>query len=358
MRLKHNSLNFRGQEIYVGIDVHLKSWSVSIYTKEIEHKTFTMPPEASVLERYLKRYFPGASYKAAYEAGFSGFWLEQQLRARGIDCIVVNAADVPQRDKDKRNKTDKVDSRRLAKGLRDGQVEGIYVPSRQQQEERTLLRTRDMLVRDQTRCKNRIKSMLYYYGIIITESRVQSYWSKNYIKKLEEMDSLSEPAKTALILLIEELKVLKMLIGTMNLEIRRLSQSPRYSQSVELLRTVPGIGLLSAMTILTELMDIRRFRKYDQLNAYAGLMPMEHSSGERILKTDITVRRNRMLRHVLIESAWTAVGKDPALMQAYRSYIARGIKKNKAVVKIARKLLSRTAHVLINKEPYSIAVVQ
>ena len=102
---------------------------MSIYTEDIEHKTFTMSPDVSILENYLKKFFPGGIYKVAYEAGFSGFWLQEQLKSRGIDCSVINSADVPQRDKDKRNKIDKVDSRKIAKSLRECQLEGIMYPA-------------------------------------------------------------------------------------------------------------------------------------------------------------------------------------------------------------------------------------
>ena len=70
---KISKLNFEGQQIYVGMDVHKKSWSISILTNEFEHKTFSQPPEVGVLVNYLKRNFPGASYKSVYEAGYCGF---------------------------------------------------------------------------------------------------------------------------------------------------------------------------------------------------------------------------------------------------------------------------------------------
>ena len=66
---KISKLDFKGQQIFVGMDVHKKSWSISIFTEGFEHKTFTQPPEVGTLVNYLKRNFPGASYKSVYEAG-------------------------------------------------------------------------------------------------------------------------------------------------------------------------------------------------------------------------------------------------------------------------------------------------
>lgn len=358
MKVKNNTLKFTGQDIFIGIDVHKKSWMLTILTKETEHKTFAMSPQSLNIINYLRKNFPEGNYICAYEAGFSGYWLQQELTSNGIKCIIVNPADIPLRDKDRRNKTDKVDSRRIAKALRNGQLEGIYVPKKEDIEIRTLVRTRNMMVRNQTRCKNRIKSLLHLYGIEITEEQIQSYWSAGYIRKLETTELLGPASKVSLMILIEELKSIKSLLSQINLKIRETSKNRHYSYNINLLKTVPGIGLFTAMVLLSEIIDINRFRKYDQLISYAGLMPMEHSSGETKIKTDITPRCNSMLRYVLIESSWIASRKDPALMMAYKGFIKKGISRQKAIVKIARKLLCRIAHVLKTGESYSLAVVQ
>jgi transposase len=95
----------------------------------------------------LERTFPGATYHTVYETGFSGFWLHDKLREKGIDCMVFNPADVPTKDKERASKTDRVDCRKLARGLRNGEIKGIYVPSRVNVEDRSLVRTRQSMVR-------------------------------------------------------------------------------------------------------------------------------------------------------------------------------------------------------------------
>ena len=172
-----SKLDFSGQHLYVGLDVHKKSWSVCILTHQFEHKTFTQPPDPSVLANYLNRNFPGATYHAVYEAGYCGFWIHDRLREKGIDCIVVNPADVPTKDKERAGKTNKVDCRKLARSLRNGELEGIYVPTRPNIEDRSLLRTRRNMVKKQTRCKNQIKSMLAFYGIHLPTDIVHRHWS-------------------------------------------------------------------------------------------------------------------------------------------------------------------------------------
>ena len=133
--------DFSGQHIYVGMDVHKKSWSISIVTEHSTHKMFSQPPDPAVLSSYMQRNFPGATYHAAYEAGYSGFWIHDQLHEKGIDCMVVNPVDVPTKDKERSGKTDKVDCRKLARCLRNGELEGIYVPARVKVEDRGLLRS-------------------------------------------------------------------------------------------------------------------------------------------------------------------------------------------------------------------------
>ncbi len=350
---KGNKLDFSGQHIYVGMDVHKKSWSVSIQTEQFEHKTFTQPPEVEKLTCYLQRTFPGATYHTVYEAGFSGFWLHDQLKEKGIDCMVVNPADVPTKDKERAGKTDRVDCRKLARGLRNGEIKGIYVPSRVKVEDRSLVRTRQSMVRKQTRCKNQIKSILFFYGITIPE---ESHWSRQFINWIESLRMERASGDFALRAHLEELTHLRQIIANLNRAILSLSRTEEYRADVLLLKSVPGISTLTAMILLTELADISRFSSLDKLASYAGLVPDIKSSGETEYSTGITFRRNAALRGLLIESSWIAVRKDPALIMAFNKLSIR-MKKTQAIVHIARKLLNRIRFVLQNRQEYVPAVV-
>jgi len=108
MKAQAVELDFAGQDIYVGIDVHPSSWTVAIYTAHLEHKTFRQDPHPETLTRYLKRHFPGASYRGVYEAGYSDFWIPDALTAAGIDMMVINPADVPTTDRERSFKHDLV----------------------------------------------------------------------------------------------------------------------------------------------------------------------------------------------------------------------------------------------------------
>ena len=128
MHTKVNESTFAGQPIYVGIDVHLKSWKVTVMAGDIHCKTFSAPPQSDKLANYLKQNFPGANYYSAYEAGFCGFSVHRALTRCGIKSIIVNPADIPTTDKERRQKEDKRDSRKIAQTLRSGHLQGIYVP--------------------------------------------------------------------------------------------------------------------------------------------------------------------------------------------------------------------------------------
>jgi transposase len=352
-----SKLDFTGQQVYVGMDVHKKSWSISIYTDQFEHKTFSQPPEVGVLVNYLKRNFPGAAYKTVYEAGFSGFWIHDRLREQGVQCLVVNPADVPTKDKERAGKTDRVDCRKLARSLRNGEIDGIYVPSRPRAEDRSLLRTRYSMVRKQTRCKNQIKSILCFYGIHIPDELANSHWSKRFIAWIEAIRMERASGNMAFKVHLAELTHIRQSIAELNRAIRALANTDDYRNNVRLLKTVPGISILTAMIFLTELYDISRFKKLDKLCSYIGLIPNTDSSGEKDRKTGMTDRRNTHLRGVLIESAWTAVRKDPALMMAFNE-LCKHMTKTKAIIRIARKLLNRILYVLKNQQEYVPAIVQ
>lgn len=358
MRNKVNTLDFSGQMIYVGIDTHKKAFKVTVLGENLSLKTFSQPPEARVLAEYLKRNYPGASYYTAYEAGFSGFWLKEQLDVYGINCMVVNAADIPTTDKDKKQKQDKRDSRKIAKFLRSGNLEAIYVPSKECQLDRTLSRTRHKLQGNLTRSKNRVKSMLYFLGIKWPQEfeNQGGYWSKRFIKWLEAIDLGKHSANIALKSYLQEAEFLRKLLLAVYREIRQLSKTERYNKEFKILISVPGIGPLSAMTLLTELEDITRFATFNQLCSYAGIIPNMYASGEKNITGQMTKRGNVYIKKVLIESAWVAARQDPALTMKFNE-LCRTMKGSKAIVRIARKLLRRMYYILVNQTEYKLSTV-
>jgi len=347
-------LDFTGQNIYAGIDVHKSSWQVSIMSEDLYHKTFNQPPDPEVLHSYLCKNFPKGNYFSVYEAGFCGFWIHEKLQSLGIKNIVVNPADVPSTDKEKKQKTDKVDSNKLAKQLRRGNLDGIYIHKRSLLEDRNLIRVRHTLVKDLTRYKNRVKSELYFFGIEVPEqyNRDASYWSNPFLKWLAQVEFQQNSGNDSFRILINQVIVLRSQLLEVNRKVRAMALTDFYRQRVSLLRTIPGIGITTAMVILTEIEDINRFKTPEKLRSYVGLTPTSRSSGEKQVHGDMINRGNSFIKSTIIESSWIAARLDPVLHKDFINYFKR-MNKNKATVRIACKLLNRIYFVLKNELPYS-----
>jgi transposase len=219
-----------------------------------------------------------------------------------------------------------------------------------------MVRLRSSLVQEQTRYKNRIKAILQYYGITTPDGILDRHWSRNYLKWLDQVRLEHASGDYAFRTLIAQLLSVRMTLAELTRKIRWLSQEDPYRDKVTLLCTIPGVSQLAAMVLLTELVDVARFKTLDRMASFTGLVPGEHSSGEREIDTGLSYRRNAALRLMLIECAWTAAKRDPALLMCFNRNTAR-MPKNKAIVKVARKLLSRIRFVLKNKAPYQICVV-
>jgi len=359
MQIQRKELNFEGQNIFVGIDVHLKSWNVSIYTEDLYHKSFNQPSNAESLFNYLKLNFPNAIYHSVYEAGFSGLHAHYELTNLGIHNIVTNPADVPTTDKEKRRKTDKVDSNKLARSLRNNELKGIYTPSQEILEDRSFVRVRSGLVKDLSRLKNRLKSMLYFYGIEFPQDFQKSttHWSKRFMVWLKTIQLKSHSGNMALAMLIKEAEQLRVLLLEVNKELKALSITEKYAKNMELIRSVPGFGLITGMLFMSEIETIKRFENNNKFAGMIGIVPDCHSSGANEQIGEISPRRHIHLRSGLIESSWIAVRIDPALSRAFSEYCKR-MEANKAIIRIARKLSNRIYFVLKNEKKYETRIVK
>lgn len=147
------------------------------------------------------------------------------------------------------------------------------------------------------------------------------------------------------------------LLLRLNRQIRELSRTDTYKKNLEFLISIPGIGPLTAMKLLTELETMERFETFDQLASFVGLVPSTRSSGQNEISTGITRRRNSSLRAALIESAWIAIRNDPAMLAFYQKH-CKSMMGNKAIVRVAKKLLNRIRHTLQAQELYEKGVMK
>lgn len=349
--------NFNNLQLYIGIDVHKKQWSVSIFTDAAHHRTFSQPPTPEALKTYLDHHFPQAYVCCAYEATKLGYWIYRKLISFGYDCLVVNAADIPTSNKESTNKTDPMDSRKIGKALRAGLLTSIHVPNQTTEGDRQLFRYRKKLQADLTRIKNRIKDKFLFTGTIIPEEFDNSNWSKAFLRWIKNAQLPDACTRLTVNYLLEQYHFIYRHFLNVSIEVRRLQRTARYKNNAKLLRSVAGIGPLTTVELLCEIEDISRFANFKKFNGFIGFKPGSHSSGEHDWKGSMTYRRHKALRSSLVECAWSAVQKDPVMLNRYNELKQR-LTGKRAIVVIARKLLSRIYYVLKNQQPYKLGLVK
>jgi len=174
------------------------------------------------------------------------------------------------------------------------------------------------------------------------------------LTKLELSDSL----RFSFEVMFRELENLWQLKKELLLQLRKLARSDRYKGSVELLKSAPGIGVLTAVRLALEWGDVGRFRRKEEFASFLGMVPSDYSSGDQEHRGHITKQGNRSVRMWLVESSWVAIRHDPVLLEKFRRVLRNCGSKKKAIVAVARKLALRLRRVLLIREPYVAGVVQ
>ena len=265
--------------------------------------------------------------------------------------MVVSAAHVPG-EIGNRVKTDRRDGFKLARTLEAGLLRPIFVPEARQRADRELVRQRHRVQRDRCAAMVRIKSFFLTYDIEVPEE-AGAHWSGDFEAWLRGL----KLADQSLDRVLEELRGLytdlDARVDGLTKELRQMARSSDYVPMVELLSTVPGIGWLTALTLVVEIVDFRRFPDGETLSSYAGLTPSEHSSGDQVRHGHITRQGNPVVRSVLVESSWILIGKDPEMRRFYeRIKVRRGGKR--AIVAVARKLCHRLLAITQSGQPYRV----
>ena len=350
-----NIMDYSGKTIFVGIDIHQKDWQVATQCEGLTLGNHRMSASSQGLINYLNKHYPGALFSCAYESCAWGFNLQRQLTASGMQCMVVHAADLPSTNKERVNKTDKVDARRLSEYLEMGHLKPINVPTEGLQKDRSLIRLRKTIVRDLTRCRNRLKSALKYHGIDIPEKFAKG-WSHNFMEWIEQQANNDERLRDTLLFMHKNIIHHRKLLLDIERRLRLLMHNETYYSQTKLATSVVGIGPVTAAQFVLEIGDVSRFPTADKLNNYIGLYPGSDDSGDLEKSTGITPRKHTHLRSAFIEAAWVAIRTDPAMMESYKTLTKR-MDGNKAIIRIARKLLRRLRTVLLTNIPYQKGIV-
>jgi len=335
--------------VFIGIDLHQKSWHVTAIVENQEVFSGNIPPEHEELFKFLRR-FGSNPIEVAYEAGCFGFWLYELLMNSGIECTVTPPSLVPV-ESGNRVKTDRRDSRKLAYLLAGGMLKKVWVPSPQQLAHRQVIRRRKQFIGDRVRVQQRIKSELRCFGFPIPGPSGQ--WSAKLVRWLKAVSFQDYYQQQSFNHILEEYDYLCKLIEEQTRLLKTLAANEPYAAQVKLLRTIAGIGPISSMELLLELGDISRFARGEQLAAYLGLTPSQYSSGDKIRLGRITRTGKASLRGTLTEAAWRAIRKDQQLHTVFENLKARcGAKR--AIIAIARRLLLRARRILLDQKPYNL----
>ena len=261
--MQRNKISFKGQKIFVGIDVHANNWEVAIAPEVGIVKRHSQKPSAKELFDFLKKNYPDGDYQAVYESGFSGYSTYYALKEAGIDCMVIHAADVPTTQYEEVMKTDRVDAVKLARSLKAGLLKSNYVPEKQYIDDRSVVRIRKTIQKQLSGYKSRVKHLLHCHGVEFPErfSKKQTHWSRAFITWLMNDVRLMSDTRASLDLLIRQVEVLRGTLLEATRQLRMMSQTERYKHRHDLLRTIPGIGIIVTMCILTEVCDVKRFHR-------------------------------------------------------------------------------------------------
>jgi transposase len=342
----------RDYDVFAGLDVDKKSMAVIFTNHDGSMRALRMAHSAKPLLNYVRKHFRGQRVAFAYEAGPTGFGLHDELVTEDYTCLVVAPSKVP-RASDERVKTNRLDGRKLSESLRGGQLHSIHVPTRAYRDLRHLVQLRDTHVRQLSASKLRIKSLLLYEAIPFPDP--QEKWTARAMRELQTLPC-SETVRFKLDDLLHTLHFHFQAAAATTKQIRRYCwQDAGLQQSIDLLLSLPGIGWIVGSHLVARLGDPQQIKNGKQIAGFLGIVSSEHSTGEKENRGEITRTGDSRLRNKLIQSAWTAIKKDPELRAFYRRIYQRHPKKmaaRKAIVAVARKLTQRIYVVLKEQRPY------
>jgi transposase len=293
--------------MYVGLDVHKDTIAIAYAAQGRSDPTYygEIKSCAKKLKKVLAKLSEqvgGQLLQVCYEAGPTGFVTQRQIAAMGHECIVIAPSKVS-KTKGDRIKTDKRDALMLAKQLRSGDLHAVWIPDEQHEAFRNLSRCREDMKIQVKKCKQQLSHFVLRNGHDWPTNK--SKWSKEHRRWLEALPMKEHLDQLVLQHYLHALNMAEHREQLVQAELMREVEKWNMKPVVDSLICLRGIDRLSAITLLAELGDLRRFQSPSQLMAYLGLVPSEHSSGPNRSQGEITRAGNSLARKTLVESAWS-----------------------------------------------------
>lgn len=360
---------------HVGLDVHKHSTAIAVASLgQATRFAGTVGSAPDELIKALDHVGPAATLKVVYEAGPCGYGLVRRLRDRGYACDVIAPSKIARRPGD-RVKTDRRDAQHLAEQSLAGALVPVYVPDEADEAVRDLCRAREDAVRARLKARQRLQAMLLRHGLAY---RGKTSWTAAHERYLAQ---ITFPFPAQELAYVEY----RQAVSESHSRVERLTASLceqlahwRMRPVVEALMTLRGVNLVAAMTLVAELGDLRRFAHPRELMSFLGLVPSEHTSGDRRQQGAITRTGNGHARRMLVEAAWNyryparisralqlrqegqpreirdiAWQAQRRLCGRYRALKARRLQQNKVCVAIARELAGFIWAIARHVEPTS-----
>lgn len=356
--------------LFVGLDVHAETIAVAIAEqgKEEVRSLAAIPNRIESVRKLvgkLKADKPGR-IRACYEAGPTGYVLYWQLTQMGVDCEVIAPSLIPKKAGE-RVKTDRRDAEKLARCYRAGDLTPVYVPDAAQEALRDLVRAREAAKKDQLKARHRLGKFLLRHGQRRPEG--MTAWTVKHLEWIKSHVKFGQQAlEVTLADYLHEVEHVAERIVKLEKAIEEAVQAaaPEVKAVIEALQALRGVAQTTAATIVSEVGNFSRFESPRQLMGYSGLVPGEHSSGNKVVRGSITKTGNAHLRRVLVEAAWSyqhrpnvtgyllrrqktlALSEEAKqiawkaqhrLHKRYMKLQARGKNKNQIVTALGRELL-------------------
>ena len=324
----------RGELVFVGVDVHKRTHHVAVLSSQRGLLSYWVQPAKP--ELLIEKLSPFRKHVAqvVYEAGPTGYGLVRALRSARIKADVIAPGSIPQPPV-AQGKSDRLDCRKLAEYACKGMLKAVCVPDEEEEADRQVVRLRWRRVDKCRQIKQQIKGLLLQHGI--AEPEGLENWTKRAVVELRGLP-LRPELRFSLDVMLDEMEHAQGQVARVTEKLKELEASERHSADVAVLRSAPGVGLITAMTFKTELVAPERFENPREVSLMQGLSPQVYESGETRREGRLMSSGNRYLRTILVEAAWRWVQHDPGAARKYRQLVANTGSAKKAIVGMARKL--------------------